>query len=589
MNQFASDGSPCTSGLEALDLQTMKTMLDASVDSIMVIDRRGSILAYNQAVLRDFGYGGEELLGRNVSMLMPQPYRTQHDGYLGNYLSTGERKIIGIGREVTGQRKDGSQFPLHLSVGEFTSGGERYFFGICHDISEHRALAERIMHMATYDDLTGCLNRHELVVQLEQITRSKRHAAVLFIDLDEFKAVNDNHGHHIGDLLLREVSMRLRDVLGNNNLLGRMGGDEFIACLLRDGDVASARDLAQTLVQALEAPFQILDATLTVGASVGISLFPEHGRTAEELISHADLAMYRIKEARHDPEPGRNDEGPAESEHVYVFDHHLREYSAHRHALLTRLRQAIAGDALELHYQPQFDLATLRPCGLEALLRWNDEVHGTVTPGQFIPLAHKHGLMPTLNGWVLRRACADAGALLADGLLDTPVAVNISAHSINDLYFIQRVSDALRDSGLPPHLLELEVTEDMAVDFSPQALRNIAALREMGIALVMDDYGVGFSSLVHLRRLNFSKLKLDRSFVSALPASGEDASIVRTTLALGYELNLPIVAEGIETAEQLEFLRQHGCRMGQGYWYARPMPVPRLRDWLHAQAAVPVS
>ncbi|HBN52592.1 MAG TPA: hypothetical protein DD456_00715 [Stenotrophomonas sp.] len=587
MNRSGHDVMACASGLDALDLSTMKTMLDASVDSIMVIDRCGIILAYNQAVLRDFGYAGEELLGRNVSMLMPQPYRGQHDGYLDNYLRTGERKIIGIGREVTGQRKNGSQFPLHLSVGEFGSGEERYFFGICHDISEHHALAERIMHMATYDGLTGCINRQQLVARLDHVARTREQAAVLFIDLDEFKAVNDNHGHHVGDRLLEQVVARLRGELGDGDLLGRMGGDEFIACLLQGGGMAQARRTASAMVRSLEAPFQILDTTVMVGASIGISLFPEHGRNAEELISHADLAMYHIKESRtrHTPDDSQSEE----SAHVYVFDHRLRERSAHRHALLTRLRQAIAGDGLELYYQPQFNLATLRPCGLEALLRWNDGTHGMVMPGDFIPLAYRHGLMPALNNWVLRRACSDASRLVAAGLLDVPVAVNVSAHSINDLYFIQRVADALRDSGLPPRLLELEITEDMAVDFSPQALRNIGALREMGVALVMDDYGVGFSSLIHLRRLNFSKLKLDRSFIMALPMSGEDASIVRTTLALGHELNLPIVAEGIETRQQLDFLAQHGCQMGQGYWYAWPMPMEELQAWLpeHAGRAEP--
>lgn len=257
-------------------------MLDASVDSILVIDGHGLIRAYNQAVLRDFGYGGEELLGRNISMLMPQPYREQHDGYLENYQRTGERKIIGIGREVTGQRKDGSRFPLHLSVGEFRSdgGGERYFFGICHDISEHHALTERILHMATYDSLTGCINRHQMAVQLDRIAGAQVPAAVLFIDLDGFKAVNDNHGHPVGDLLLEQVAQRLRGELGEDDLLGRMGGDEFIVVLPHQrGDVADARRVAEAMARALDTPFQIRDATVMVGASIGISLFPEHGHT----------------------------------------------------------------------------------------------------------------------------------------------------------------------------------------------------------------------------------------------------------------------------------------------------------------------
>ena len=582
---------PCPSpGLQALDLSTLKTMLDASIDSIMVIDEYGIIQAFNRAVMTGFGYEGHELLGRNVSMLMPDPHVSRHDTYLENYVHTGERKIIGIGREVTGRRKDGSIFPLHLSVGEFQSSGRRYFFGICHDITERVELNHRIVHMASHDALTGCLNRHQLVARINQAVATGQPFAVLFIDLNEFKAVNDNYGHRIGDRLLEMAAQRLRSALRKDDLLGRVGGDEFVACLTSIASADAALDTAQRMIRHLGEPLQIEDATVVPRASVGVSLFPEHGDNADDLINQADLAMYHVKTASREDDheqAGVGHETAAAPAHVYIFDRTLRERSLRQHSLLARLRRAVADGALELHYQPQFDLRTLRPCGLEALLRWRDGEHGLVMPGDFLPLARRHGLMTSLSAWVLRQACQDNMQLIQAGVLDVPVAVNVGAQSINDRGFIPMVRRTLQEFGMAPDQLELEITEDMAVDFTARALHNATALVDMGVHLVMDDYGAGFSSLKQLKKLRFSKLKLDRSFIAALPDSLEDQSIVRTTLTMAHEMMIPLVAEGVETEEQLAYLREHGCEMGQGYWYARPMPLEHLVEQLRAPRSVP--
>lgn len=577
-----------SSGLDTLDLATLKTMLDASVDSILVIDERGSIQAYNQAVLRDFGFDGHELLGANVSMLMPMPHRLDHDQYLQNYLRTGERKIIGIGRDVTGKRKDGSFFPLHLSVGEFLDKGQRFFFGICHDITERKELHEQIMRMATYDGLTNCLTRQQLVARLGEYVHQGKRLAVLFIDLNGFKAINDNYGHPTGDKLLAQVAQRLRNSLRKGDLLGRVGGDEFVACLMLDANAsdpaAQARRLATRLVSGLTTPFEIGDTSANIGASIGISLHPESGSNADELINQADLAMYHIKAMHHDPEQSA-DSGEREigqQNHIHLYDQRLHERSTQRHEMLVRLRDAIRKGALQLHYQLQFDMRTLQPCGVEAVLRWHDREYGLVMPDTLIPVARKHGLMLSISAWVLQRACSDNAWLIRQGLLDVPMAVNVSAQSINDRSFIPLVHQCLADAGLPPNRLEMEITEDVAMDITPQALRNANHLVDIGINLVMDDYGVGFSSLKNLKNLRFSKLKIDRSFIMALPESANDKTIVRTTLNLGHGLDIPMVAEGVETREQLDFLRENGCEMGQGFWYARPMPLHRLAYWLRA-------
>lgn len=572
-----------STGLAALDLATLRTMLDASVDSILVIDEHGTIMACNRAVPQNFGYRIDELVGRNVSMLMPRGHRDRHDGYLQNYLDTGERRIIGIGREVNGRRKDGTEFPLHLSVGEFATAEGRFFFGICHDITERRELNDRIVRMATRDSLTGCLNRHHLVERIDRISEDRQRFCVLFIDLDGFKAVNDNHGHRLGDRVLTTVAERMRATLGDADLLGRVGGDEFVAVLADVDDACAGQRHARRLLDAMGQTLRIGEVTIGMSASIGVSLFPDHGESADELINHADVAMYHAKlSARGDRQgpSGADDRSGATGDQAYVFDSKLRDRTLKHYSTLNRLRQAIEAGRLEVHYQPQFDIATLEPCGLEALVRWREDDGTLVMPGEFIPIARRHGLKPALTRLVLERACRDNVALIRAGFPALPVAVNVSANTVNDPAFLPLVQATLAATGLPPRLLEIEITEDISLGASPQTLRNALDLIGSGVQLVMDDYGAGFSSLKHLKQLRFGKIKLDRGFISALPQSVEDQSIVRATLMMTREMRIPLLAEGVESEEQLDYLRAHGCEMGQGYWYARPMPFEQLVAFL---------
>lgn len=558
---------------EGLESALTSAIFNAAVDAIMVIDSRGILKAANKSAERLFGFSEDEILGQNVSILMPAPYAQQHDTYLNNYCTGGERKIIGIGREVMGRHKDGSSFPLHLSVGEFLQGDQRLFVGICHDISERRQFTEHIAFLAKYDELTGCANRREFIEGLSKAIEScdinERKIAVLFIDLDGFKQINDNHGHRVGDRLLKLTAERFQKILRDTDLLGRVGGDEFVVSIVIDSKTETASEIAKRLLETLREPFVIDNRALTVSASIGISLFPDDGITADEVINEADIAMYQAK-----VEGGNC---------IRLFDQTLRDRSEQIYRLLSRLRKAIPLEQFELHYQLQFDLQTMQPCGIEALLRWRDGKNGLVPPDQFIPVALEYGLMPTIGRWVIHQACKDNKTLIESELLDLTVAVNICATLFSEPGFCSLVSQTLIKTGLPANRLEIEITEDVAMNSSAQVLQTSNELHKAGISLAMDDFGVGFSSLDRLKKLRFDKLKIDRSFVSGLPESTSDQAIVKAILGMAEGLGMITIAEGIESSEQISFLQEAGCARGQGFIFAKPMPLKDLIEWLRAR------
>ena len=564
-----------TASRPQLDSALAGALFSAAVNSILVVDALGVIQAVNDAALTCFGYAEPELLGCNISMLMPKSDAARHDDHMQNYQHTGERKIIGIGRELLGRRKGGDLFPLHLSISEFQFNDQRMFVGICHDISEQRRLSEQIAFLASYDSLTGCINRHQFQQSLSEAMRryqtDGRRQALLFIDLDDFKTINDNHGHGWGDRLLRQAAERLRAALPASCLLGRVGGDEFAALLPLDEGLGRATEIAHQLLGALRQPFQIDDLLLTVNASIGISLFQGGCQTADDLLNEADMAMYKAKRSG--------------GSCARFFDQALRERAESTYRLLNRLRQAIELQAFELHYQLQIDLQTQRPAGIEALLRWRDESGRLVPPDEFLPVAHAYGLMPEIDRWVLARACRDNVELMRSGVLDVPVAVNISVPSFGTVDFVRRVQQVLADTGLPPERLALELTEEAAMSSLKQVRQNAEALMGVGVSLAIDDFGVGFSSPSRLKELRFQTLKIDRSFVANVPDEQSDLVIIQATLGLAAALGMQVVAEGIETAEQAEYLRSIGCGQGQGYWFARPLPLADLQQRLLAQAA----
>ncbi|WP_369069037.1 EAL domain-containing protein [Kineococcus terrestris] len=432
-------------------------------------------------------------------------------------------------------------------------------------------------HRAGHDDLTGLANRAAFTDRLERELRSARarggSVGVVLLDLDRFKEVNDTLGHDCGDLLLRQVGPRIGAVLRAGEAVARLGGDEFALLVAspRRGAAALAdhRAVAERVLAALHEPFVVAGLTLFVEASAGIAAAPEHGSTGALLLQHADVAMYQAK-SRHLG--------------VVAYSPDLDGHDPRRLTLLSQLRTAVDGSELVLHYQPLLDLPSRRVLGVEALVRWQHPVEGLLPPSEFVPLAESSGLVQALTRSVLAAACARASAWLAAGR-PLVVAVNVSARSLADLSLPEAVAEHLGRSGLPPHLLKLEITESAVIADPVRAQHVLERLRRLGVALSVDDFGTGYTSLAHLRRLPVQELKIDRSFVTGMLTEPADAVIVRTGVELATRLGLRSVAEGVEDAATLAALAALGCTTAQGYHLSRPLPEAALERWLAARDA----
>ena len=426
------------------------------------------------------------------------------------------------------------------------------------DITERRAAEARISHLARHDDLTGLPNRSQLMTRVEEsLLRARRDApfALLCIDLDHFKQVNDTLGHPIGDRLLREVTARLQATVRDTDLVARLGGDEFAITQDSVAQPESVTALARRIVATIGAPFVIDGHRIVVGASIGIALAPQDGATAEALLKAADLALYRAK---------------SEGRGAWCFfEPEMDARMQRRRRLEMDLRAALEEDRFELLYQPLMDMETMRLSGFEALLRWRDAAGALIPPSDFIPLAEETGLIVPLGEWVLNKACTTAVTWPPE----LTVAVNVSAVQFRMPQFVDMVAAALASSGLPASRLELEVTETIMLQDNVATVAQLHRLRRLGVRISMDDFGTGYSSLSYLRSFPFDKIKIDRSFVRDVAEKGEARAIVRAIAGLGASLGMRTTAEGVESGDQLARLRAEGCTDAQGYLFGRPMPV----------------
>ncbi len=562
-----------------------QAILDNMVDGMITMDAQGRIDAINPAACRMFGYTVQELAGQRVELLMPESERPHHAGHVRRYLETRVPHVIGIGRDVFGRRKDGSIFPMSLAVSEIEREGEPLFIGLTRDITERKKAEAEIEQLAFYDSLTGLPNRRLLLDRLNQALarnrRSHRHGAVLFIDLDNFKAVNDTLGHGMGDRVLVGVARRLQAALRSEDTIARWGGDEFVVVLQDLGQNAQVAALhaeaaAEKLLRVLGQPHQLDGHLHHSTPSIGIVIWGGDASTSEDLLKHADHAMYQAKAA------GRN--------RLCFFDPATQAAMAEMTALEADLRQAIDCQQLELFYQAQVDCQG-RIVGAEALLRWNHPVRGWVSPARFIPLAEHTGLIAQLGEWVLQQACAQLGQWARDERLAAlSLAVNISAHQFRQKGFLGFMQQLLARSGAPTDKLKLELTESALVDNVEQVIALMLALRGLGLRFSLDDFGTGYSSLAYLKRLPLDQLKIDQSFVRDLVTESNALAIAHAVIQLGESLGLDVIAEGVETEAQRDALLQQGCHAFQGYLYARPLPLQdfeaRVRSW-HLPSASP--
>ena len=430
----------------------------------------------------------------------------------------------------------------------------------------------RLAHLASHDPLTDLPNRSlfgdHLAGAMLEARDAGRRLAVLYIDLDDFKTVNDTFGHATGDALLRQVSARIERELRAGEIVARMGGDEFAILHLAPQDAEAARSLGKRIIARLNEPFCIEDRPLFVGASVGISLFPDDAREVESLHRNADLAMYEAKSS------GRN--------RCCFFDDTL-DKEAHRRALIEQaLREPGLTAQLQLAFQPQVDVRCGGIVGVEALLRWTHPVHGPITPDEFIPIAERCGLVGEIGTWVLRESCRRAREWHRAGLQRISVAVNVATVQFRDGNMPQLVGDVLAETGLPPNWLELEITETGIMRDMHVAHDTLVALHQQGVGLAIDDFGTGYSSLSYLRRLPVDRIKIDRSFVNDVTVSEDAAVVANTIVQLAHSLRLQVVAEGVETPAQEEFLHDVGCDFAQGYFYGHPLSPNEIPAIVHA-------
>ncbi|PKU23552.1 EAL domain-containing protein [Telmatospirillum siberiense] len=537
------------------------TMFDHSIEGITITDAEGTILAVNPAFTAITGYSAEELIGKNPRLLKSDRHDTAfYTQMFKTILSEGYWR-----GEIWNRRKSGAIYPewMTISVVRDAKGDVVNYIGTFIDISRAKESEEQLFHLAHHDPLTGLPNRLLLLSRVHHAMacadRDGGKGALLFLDLDHFKNVNDSLGHAAGDELLQAVAQRYSNRLREADTLCRMGGDEFIVLLenLREADRAA--DVARSLIEELKVPFRLSSGRdVFIGTSVGISIFPDDGKDAGKVLSCADAAMYQAKKG------GRN---------TYRFyTESLTEVANQRVAMEVALRQGLERGEFLLHYQPLIDMSSMRPVGVEALLRWQRPGAGLVPPGQFIPLAEETGLILPLGEFVLGAACSQMKRWLEAGADIETVAVNLSAHQFHQADIAQRVAAILEETGLPPGYLELEITESALMDFGEEAETRLRALKDLGLRLAIDDFGTGYSSLAYLKRFPIDKIKVDQSFVRDIPHDTADMEIVATVVAMAKNLNLQVLAEGVETEAQLAYLRHLKCDAAQGYLFSRPVP-----------------
>ncbi len=547
-------------------LRLAATVLENTREGVVVTDgRSGQIVAINQAYAEMTGYCENEALNNTSNLLKSGRHdRGFYQSMWASIHQTGHWQ-----GEIWNRRKNGEIFPAWLTISTVRNqeGGVTNYVGVLSDISQVKQSEARLEHLAHYDPLTDLPNRLLLNSRLEHaIQRARRggdKVAVLFIDLDRFKHVNDSLGHPSGDELLQAVARRLNDRMRGEDTLARLGGDEFVVVLEAIKRPSEAGGVAQLIIDLMGEPFQIAEQReIYLGASIGVSLYPDNGEDVTQLLRNADTAMYQSK---------------AQGRNTYRYYTESLTHAANaRLSMESKLRRALEREEFLLHYQPQVAMLDNRILGVEALVRWQDPEEGLIPPDRFIPLAEETGLIGPLGAWVLRHACQQMRAWLDAGQDPMTLAVNLSTQQFVQRDLAEQVETLLRGFNLPSECLELELTESMIMQHNTNGVGILNRLRELGVTLSIDDFGTGYSSLAYLKRLPIHKLKIDKSFVQGIPDDRNDAEIAATIIAMARNLKLQVLAEGVETPAQREFLRRAGCDVYQGFLFSRPIPADEI-------------
>ena len=556
-------------------LRQAAAVFDCTREGVLVTDRKGVIVHVNRAFMQITGFQGEEVLGQE-----PRMFKSGHHpaAFYQTMFEALQRSGEWSG-EIWNRRKSGEIYPQWQTIRLIRDdhGELSHYVAVFSDISKIKDSEHELKYLAHHDPLTDLPNRLLFTDRAQQALASaqinKRGCALLLIDLDHFKMINDSLGHTIGDKLLKAVARRLKAMFGPGITLARLGGDEFAVLAENCPQLVQAAALAQRILDGLKEQFPIDGHQLFINASIGISLFPGDALSAEQLLRNADSALFKTKSAGRD--------GYA------LYTEELTAHAQQRVETAFELRRALEQHELRVYYQPVHDLKSCRLVGVEALVRWEHPRRGLVSPAEFIPIAERTGLIAEIDAWVMRHACEQMCQWQRAGLALSFVAVNVSSRLFARHELYQQVAQALHDTGLDPAYLELEVTESAVMDDPEVALEQMYRLRELGVRLAIDDFGTGYSSLLRLKRLPVQKLKIDQGFVAGLPWDEDDGAIVRVIIALAQSMGMQVHAEGIEQAEQAAFILEQGGDLGQGYWFGRPVPAGEL-DWTRVPT-IPVT
>jgi len=534
-----------------------------SFDAIVTVDAQGAICAFNRSAEKMFGAREGDVIGRRVREFVRHPDPNSSKSLL--------RQAMRSPTEAVGRTRDGRELPVEVVVTEIGNGAGRKRVAFLRDITERKVQQEQLRHQATHDPLTKLPNRfliHEQIGKaIEAAGDDSQTVAVLMLDLDRFKEINDALGHRTGDQLLQKVARRLSKPLDASATIARLGGDEF-AVLLPITTLERALQTAWSLIEALRTPFEVDELSLQVDTSLGITLYPDHGHDADTLLQRADVAMYVAKQKR-------------SSITVYRPE---QDFNSKRHLMLRAdLRQAIHEDLLTLAYQPKIDAATDNLIAAEALVRWNHPEHGSIPPDEFIGLAEHTGLIRALTQRVLEAAVRQMWQWKREGF-EPKVSVNLSARNLLEEDLPHNLSRLLARYGVPPEQLTLEITESVIMEDPERALTVVTRLESIGVSISIDDFGTGYSSLGYLMRLPAREIKIDKSFVMNMDSDPGNATIVRSTIELAHNLGLEVVAEGVETLATWNTLKELGCDIGQGFYFSKPLPPEKLPKWVANQA-----
>jgi len=556
--------------------QRYRTILEEMDEAYFEVDLAGNYTYVNDAISRLLGYPKEELIGTTFRKQVNEEDTALLYDAFGKIFTNG-KPVRDIAYKAI--RKDGeiryseiAGFPIQNQKGEVVG-----FRGIGRDVTERKRSEEQIRHMATHDALTELPNRmmfgQLLNHALQAAKRNKRQLAVLFIDLDRFKIINDTLGHEAGDLLLKTIATRFKQTLRAMDVVARLGGDEFVILVEEVDNPGQLVTVAQKILCAAMKPVSLIGEECRVTASVGISVYPKDGEDEQALMKTADKAMYFAKEE------GKNN--------YQFYSEDMKSHSIEQLSLETHLRLALERNELSLNYQAKLDFKTGAITGVEALLRWHSPTLGDVTPTQVIPVAEETGLIIPIGRWVMKTACAQNVAWQQQGLPPVCISVNLSLRQLRDENLIEDIKTTLRDSGMAPHLLELEITESMVMHNPARMVVILTQIKDMGVRLAIDDFGTGYSSLAHIRRFPIDTIKVDRSFIRNVPEDYEDKAIIEAIISMGQTLSLTVVAEGVETQEQMDFLRQHSCDEMQGYYFSKPVAADEFANLLKMNFSSP--